>query len=109
MVSSLKSRTHEHIADHVPIVRLIHSSDSKKAGTETESKRSAIEKIATKVVAAPAIQEVRHPSCDLNANIHGDRIKNPPKARLLKSMKASVLRFRLLMATSLHEGHTTRL
>lgn len=38
------------------ICRLIHSPDSKKAGTETESKRLAIEKITTKLMAVLAIQ-----------------------------------------------------
>ncbi|MCP2001355.1 hypothetical protein J2S34_003841 [Nitrobacter winogradskyi] len=99
-----------HIANQVPIVRLIHSSDSKKAGTETESKKSAIEKIATMLMALPAIQDVCHPSCDLNPNNQGDKTRNPPNARLMmKSTKASVFRFRWNMATSLREGQTTLL
>src|SRR5258708_32053323 len=106
IVAPWKPRIQGHAATHKPIARLSHSSVLMKLGIVTDAKRSPIEKIATIVIAVPAIHDVCHPRSDVNPNIHGDRNRNPPKARLLISMKASVLLITLNMVISSDEGHT---
>src|SRR5712691_5137467 len=107
IVSPWKPRIQGHAANHKPIARLSHSSVSMKLGIVTDAKRSPIEKIAMTLIAVPAIHDVCHPRSDVNPNIQGDRNRNTPKARLLKSMKASVCLFSLNMVTSFDEGHAS--
>src|SRR6266852_9097921 len=95
IVSPWKPRIEGHAANHTSIARLSHSSVSMKLGIVSDAKRSPIEKIAMILIAVPAIHDVCHPRSDVNPNIQGDRNRNPPKARLLISMKASVVLFRL--------------
>src|SRR5229473_3352087 len=102
-VSPWKPRIQGHAANHSPIARLSHSSVSMKLGIVSDAKRSPIEKIAMILIAVPAIHDVCHPRSDVNPNIQGDRNRNTPKARLLISMKASVLLFRLNTVISFDE------
>src|SRR5258708_32978174 len=104
-VSPWKPRIQGHAANHKPIARLSHSSVSMKLGIVTDAKRSPIERIAMIPIAVPAIHDVCHPRSDVNPNIHGDRNRNPPRARLLISMKASVFLVSPNMVISFDEGH----
>src|SRR5258708_5012283 len=92
-----------------PRARVSHSSVSKKSEIETGATRSPIEAIAMIQIAVPAIHDVCHPRPDVNPNIHGDKNRNPPSARLITSMKASIFWLSVNMVTSHDQGHARKL
>jgi hypothetical protein len=55
-------------------------------------------------IAVPAIHDVCHPRPDVNPNTHGDKNRKAPRARLIRSMKASIFRLGANMVTSRDRG-----